>query len=112
MEMVHSLRDQVLAGDTDVFIGDSPAGLTQFIDTTKATQLQNWLFVWKPFVLSSIQSAKDLSLQGVHTITNYFTPMTEIPYLRALTAPPILAQEIVEFSYSRPFVFDPSGPSF
>jgi hypothetical protein len=85
MEMVHALRDQVLAGDTDVFIGDTPADLTHFLDTTKATQLQNWLSVWKPFILSSVQSAKDLSLNGVNTMTTYFTPTSNIPF-RPLSA--------------------------
>jgi hypothetical protein len=33
------------------------------------------------------------------------------PYLLALTAPLVPAQEIMAFSHSRPFVFDPSGPS-
>jgi hypothetical protein len=53
MTMLHSLRDQVLAGDTDIFIGDTPAALDHFLDTATATYVQNWIHVWKPFILSS-----------------------------------------------------------
>jgi hypothetical protein len=65
MELLHAQRDQVLACDTDVFMGDTPAELTQFIDILMASHVQNWLHVWKPFIISSINSAKDLSIHGV-----------------------------------------------
>lgn len=74
MKMLHSLRDQVLAGDTDVFIGDTPAALDLFLDTATATYVQNWIHVWKPFILSSVKSANELALQGVRTLSSYFIP--------------------------------------
>jgi hypothetical protein len=78
MVMLHSLRDQVLAGDTDVFIGDTPPELDHFLDTATPTYIQNWLHIWKPFLLSSVKSAKDLALQGVSTMSTYFTPSSEL----------------------------------
>jgi hypothetical protein len=80
MEMLHSLRDQVLEGDTDVFVGDTPAALSQFLETATTTYVQNWLHIWKPFILSSVKSAQDLSLRGVHCMTTYFTPTRNVPH--------------------------------
>jgi hypothetical protein len=74
MGMVHSLRDQVLASDTDVFIRDTPEDLDLFLDTATSTYLQNWRNIWKPFIYSSVKSAQDLALQGVRTMLTYFTP--------------------------------------
>jgi hypothetical protein len=73
MEMLHEQHTNVLECDTDVFIGNSPADLTQYLDMTNASQVQNWLLnIWKPFILSSVKSSTELSLRGVHTITTYF----------------------------------------
>jgi hypothetical protein len=80
MEQLHTLRPQVLAGNTDVFICETPADLTHFLDTATATYVQNWLHIWKHFVISSAKSAKDLSLQGVSSITAYFIPTGELPH--------------------------------
>jgi hypothetical protein len=44
------------------------------LDTTPATYVQNWLHIWKPFILSSVKSANNLALQGVRTMATYFTP--------------------------------------
>jgi hypothetical protein len=65
MIFIHSLQDQVLAGDTDIFVSNNPAALDHFLDTKTATYVQNWLHVWKPFILSSVKSANKLALQGV-----------------------------------------------
>jgi hypothetical protein len=65
MEFLHAQRDQVLACDADAFIGDTPAALTQYLDLASASQVQNWFYTWKPFIQSSIDSAKELSIQGV-----------------------------------------------
>jgi hypothetical protein len=65
MEFLHAQQDQVLACDADTFIGNTPTDLTQYLDVTTATQVQNWLYTWKPFIQSSIDCAKDLSIQGV-----------------------------------------------
>jgi GTP-dependent phosphoenolpyruvate carboxykinase len=62
MEMLHSLRDQVLEGDTDVFLGDNPVALSQFLETAMTTYVQNWIHIWKPFILSSVKSATNLSI--------------------------------------------------
>jgi hypothetical protein len=75
MELHHSQHVNVLACDTDVFIGDTPADLNQYLDTATASQVQSWFKVWKPFVLSRVKSgATDLLLQGVKTITTYLLP--------------------------------------
>jgi hypothetical protein len=75
---LHDQRDQVLACDSDLFIADTPAALHTYLEVTSASQTQTWLNIWKPVILSSIASAKDLSLRGVDTITTYFpsTPNT------------------------------------
>ena len=79
MELLHAQRDQVLECDTDVFMGDTQAELTHFLDISTATHIQNWLHIWKPFILSSVRSAKDLSIQGVQTMSTYFTPINNTP---------------------------------
>jgi hypothetical protein len=79
IEMLHSKRDQLLASDSDVFKGDTPAELQHFLDTSSATHVQNWLHVWKPFILSSIKLAKELSLNGVQTLQTYFTLTSALP---------------------------------
>jgi hypothetical protein len=33
-----------------------------------------WLYVWKPIITSSVQLAKERSIQGVRTLTDYFVP--------------------------------------
>jgi hypothetical protein len=70
---LHDQRDQVLACDSDLFLADTPAALYTYLETSSASQTQNWLNIWKPVILSSIASAKDLSIQGVHTITTYYS---------------------------------------
>ncbi len=85
MEILHTKRDQVLACDTDAFLGDTPEELNHFLDSASASHVQNWLHVWKPFILSSVNSAKDLSLHGVQTIQKYFTPTNEVQH-RPLSA--------------------------
>jgi hypothetical protein len=80
MELLHTLRNQVVAGDTDVFIGETPADVTHFMDTKTATYVQNRLNVWKPFVISSVKLAKDLSIEGVSSLTEYFTPTRELAH--------------------------------
>lgn len=79
MEILHLKRDQVLSYDTDVFQGDTPAELDHYLNTATATQIQNWLYIWKPFILSSIESAKDLSLHGVNHLTTYFPDLSKGP---------------------------------
>jgi hypothetical protein len=80
MEMLHSLREQVLEGDTDVFIGNNPAALSQFLETATNTHVQNWIHIWKPFILSSVKSATDLSIRGVHCLSTYFIPARAVPH--------------------------------
>jgi hypothetical protein len=79
MACFHAQRDQVLAIDADIFMGEMQADLHHFLDTSTATQIQNWLYVWKPFIMSSVRSAKNFSLQGVHTMSTYFTPLYMAP---------------------------------
>jgi hypothetical protein len=82
MNFLHSQNDQVLACNTDVFIGDTPAEQSQYLEVTTASQVQNWLCTWKPFIQSSIRLAKDLSVQGVRLMLTYF--LTEDTTPRAL----------------------------
>jgi hypothetical protein len=74
MELLHSQRDQVLAMDSNMFIGETPEALDTFLSVSTATHIQNWLHVWRPAIASSITKAKDLSIRGVRSLTNYFTP--------------------------------------
>jgi hypothetical protein len=85
MEILHTKRDQVLACDTDAFLGDTPAELNLFLDSSSASHVQNWLHVWKPFILLSVNSARDLSLQGIQTLQKCFTPTNKVPH-RPLSA--------------------------
>jgi hypothetical protein len=80
MEFLHAQRDQVIACDADTFIGDTPAALTQYLDVDSASQVQNWMYTWKPFIQSSIDSAKDLSLQGVRQMYSYFPTEDTTPW--------------------------------
>jgi hypothetical protein len=81
MELLHTQCDQVLACNTDSFLGDTPENLTHFLDTLTAAHIQNWLHVWKSFILSSVKvKAKYLSSQGIRTMTTtYFTPTVATP---------------------------------
>ena len=73
MELLHSQQDQVLAVDSDAFI-ENPAALETFLSVSSATHIQNWINVWRPLIISSIQTAKERSLQGVRTLSDYFVP--------------------------------------
>jgi hypothetical protein len=73
MELLHSQRDQVLAINSDAFIGESPEALETFLSVSTATHIQNWIHVWRPLILSSISSAKALSIRGVRTMNEYFS---------------------------------------
>jgi hypothetical protein len=70
---LHDNRDQVLACDSDLFLADTTATLNAHLDVTSASQTQTWLNIWKPVILSSMASAKDLSIRGVRTITSINT---------------------------------------
>jgi hypothetical protein len=72
ISFLHNNRDQVLACDSDLFLADNTTALHTYLEVTSALQTQNWLNIWKPVILSSIASAKDLSICGVNTITTYF----------------------------------------
>jgi hypothetical protein len=69
---LHDNRDQVLACDSDLFLADTTEALHTYLDVTTASQTQNWLNIWKPVILSSMASAKDLSIRGVLTLSTYF----------------------------------------
>ncbi len=69
---LHDNRDQVLACDSDLFLAETTEALHTYLDVTSASQTQNWLNIWKPVILSSIASAKDLSIRGVHTLSTYY----------------------------------------
>jgi hypothetical protein len=75
MELLHSYCNKVLACDTDAFIGNSPAELNQYLEVASASQIQNWLYVWRPFIMSSFQEAKDISIRGVNQMTTYFSSL-------------------------------------
>jgi hypothetical protein len=79
MEDLHSQRDQVLASDADVFIGETAAALDTFLTVSTASHIQNWLHVWRPTIISSIKAARDQSVQGVQTLSTYFAATTRPP---------------------------------
>ena len=72
MELLHSMRSQVLAADSDAFIGDGPAALETFLTVSTATHIQNWIHIWRPVIISSVQSAQAFAIQGVRSMTDYF----------------------------------------
>jgi hypothetical protein len=55
MELLHAQHIQVIKCNTDVFISKNPADLTQYLDMATALQVQNWLDISKPFILSSVK---------------------------------------------------------
>jgi hypothetical protein len=59
MEELHSRRDQVLASDADVFIGETPVSLETFLTMSSASHIQNWIHVWRPMIISTIKAAQD-----------------------------------------------------
>jgi hypothetical protein len=44
------------------------------------TYVQNWIHIWKPFILSSVKSATNLSIWGVHCLSTYFIPTRAVPH--------------------------------
>jgi hypothetical protein len=68
--MVNCLK--VLASDNDMFIGDSQAVLDHYLTAATSSQDQNWLYLWKPLIMSSITEAKDISVWGVNYLSTYF----------------------------------------
>jgi hypothetical protein len=91
MELLHSKQDQVLAVDSNVFIG-VPAALETFLLVTTATHIQNWIYVWKPIILSSVQRAKDWSIHGVRTLTEYLYQIQPLTRNPAIPTPKLTAQ--------------------
>jgi hypothetical protein len=59
---LHNNRNQVLACDSDLFLANTTEALNTILDVTSASQTHNWLNIWKPIILSSIASAKYLSI--------------------------------------------------
>jgi hypothetical protein len=76
MELLHTYRNDVLAGNIDVFIRDSTQELDTYLEVATASQVQNWLYVWCPLILSSIKEAKDVSIRGINHLTTYFSTQT------------------------------------
>lgn len=58
MEDLHSKRDQGLASDADVFIGNTQVALDTFLTVSPVSHIQNWIHVWHPATMSSIKAAK------------------------------------------------------
>jgi hypothetical protein len=77
IEILHSKRTHVLACNTDVFYGDTPAKVNHYLETANVSQMQKWLNIWKPFILHSIQEAEEFSRQGVSLLTNYFPNLSQ-----------------------------------
>jgi hypothetical protein len=72
MEFLHEQHNKVLACDKHAFVGNTPADLNHFLDTSTASHVQNWIHIWKLRIIYSIQLAKELSLKGVCTLSSYF----------------------------------------
>jgi hypothetical protein len=77
MEFLHEQRDKVLACDKHAFVGDTPEELNHFLEISTASHVQNWIHIWKPRIVYSIQSAKELSLKGVRTLSSYFASTSD-----------------------------------
>jgi hypothetical protein len=120
MELLHTYRDDVLASDKDAFIGDQ-ADLQKYLDVATASQVQNWIYVWKPLILSSLNEAKASSIRGVNHLTTYFASRNQLSTRRSinnrshrkarprLRNPPILPQPGFRFRSLRSF-FAPTHP--
>jgi hypothetical protein len=72
MELLQQQCTHILECDTDFFIVENPANLTPYLAVVTALQVQNWLNVWRPFILYTFKKSTELSLQGVHTLQTYF----------------------------------------
>jgi hypothetical protein len=69
---LHKKQPDVLATDRDLFIGDTPAAVDQWIQTHTATHIENWLRVWKPVILDSAKAAHAFALKSVRPLRDYF----------------------------------------
>jgi hypothetical protein len=89
--------------------------LAHFLDTATTTYVQNWLHVWKPFILSSVKSTNDLALQGVCAMATYFTPTQELRHRpladRSHRAQLVQDNGIMPLFLNHPSSFDPCVPS-
>jgi hypothetical protein len=72
IEFLHTTRNQVLAVDTDLFIGNTPAELDHYLSIAHTSNVQNWLNIWKPIIIASIKTAKTRSIQGIGRLQSYF----------------------------------------
>jgi hypothetical protein len=76
IEFCHDQRDQVLTCNSNLFLANTTAALHTHLEVTSASLTQKWLNIWRPIILSTIELAKDLSLDGVCTLNTYFLGST------------------------------------
>jgi hypothetical protein len=69
---LHTKRNEVLATDHDLFIGENDDDVAAFIDTVSPTYIENWLQIWKPVILDSAKTATAFSLASIKPMTSYF----------------------------------------
>ena len=74
LKHLHQKQPDVLATDRDLFIGDSPDAIDQWVLTHTATHIENWLRVWKPVIIDSAKAATAFALASVRPLREYFRP--------------------------------------
>jgi hypothetical protein len=75
---LHSKRNDVLATDRDLFIGETDADIDRWAQTRSATHIENWLRIWKPVILDSAKAARAFAIKSVKPIHQYFAPVAPL----------------------------------
>jgi hypothetical protein len=73
LQHLHKKQSDVLATDRNLFIGDTPQAVDQWVLSHSATHIENWLRVWKPVIIDSAKAATAYALQSVRPLQEYFT---------------------------------------
>jgi hypothetical protein len=97
---------------THVLEYNSPTDLTQYLDVANASQVQNWLNVWKPFILSSVKSVTE-HLSKVFILSPHIYWILIQPYVLSIIGP--ITQPIPDYKnfpsdHNPPFGFDHYNP--
>lgn len=71
-ELLYELANQVLPRDRDVFY---PSLAHHFQQHNTSTKLRQWLNIWQPLILRSVQLCSHLCLTRNHSIREFFTPV-------------------------------------
>jgi hypothetical protein len=114
---LHKKRNDVLATDRDLFIGETDAEIDQWTQTRSATHIENWLRIWKPVIIDSAKAARAFAIQSVKPIHQYFAPVAPlVPTSRRPPKPRYTSREHTRYDRNqvrkkRPHIRPPANHS-